>query len=68
MISTTPLREDNIYKDKHHYLASGNRVAKLFASESRREAENEIIYKALNQSLNAMVYDRWDHTILTVSK
>ncbi|MDH5650354.1 MAG: hypothetical protein OEZ39_00630 [Gammaproteobacteria bacterium] len=68
VVKNTPLRDNNIYKDKHHYLSSSNRVAKLFASESKRAAENEIIYKALNQSLNAMVYNRWDHTILPTKK
>jgi hypothetical protein len=33
-------------------------VAKLFASKYRPNAENEVIYKALNQSLTAMIYLR----------
>ena len=59
---TTPLSENNIYTDKHHYLQDKD-VAKLFASsKSDKSTENEIIYKALNQSLNAMVYFRTELT------
>ena len=59
VIDNTPLPADNIFTNHHHYLASECRkVAKLFSSESRQNTENEVIYKALNQSLNAMVYLR----------
>ncbi|MBC6436265.1 hypothetical protein FM036_45985 [Nostoc sp. HG1] len=59
VIDNTPLRADNIFTNYHHYLASECRkVAKLFSGESRQNTENEVIYKALNQSLNAMVYLR----------
>lgn len=58
LMSNTPLRERNMFTERHHYLSSGTRVAKLFASKNRPNAENEVIYKALNQSLNAMVYLR----------
>lgn len=47
---------------KHHYLAGVDSVAKLFADERKKSAENEIFYKALNQSLNAMVYYRKEPT------
>ena len=58
VIKTASLRKDNSYTEKHHYLADVDRVAKLFADERSKSAENEIFYKALNQSLNAMVYYR----------
>ncbi|MGD0229918.1 MAG: hypothetical protein ABSC19_06095 [Syntrophorhabdales bacterium] len=58
VIRNTPLRKDNFYTEKHHYLAYNPKVAKLFASKYRPNTENEVIYKALNQSLNAMVYLR----------
>lgn len=61
---TTPLRKDNTYTNKHHYLAGVNYVAKLFADEGKRSADNELFYKALNQSLNAMVYYRDRESIL----
>lgn len=48
-------RKDNFYTVKHHYLASGNRVAKLFTSSNAKGQEAEPFYKALNQSLNALV-------------
>jgi hypothetical protein len=65
VISNTPLKsKDNIYTQKHHYLAFSRRVAKLFASKNVRGAENEVIYRALNQSLNAMVYLRGKETII----
>ena len=55
---TTPLRTDNIFTKEHHYLGEVDSVAKLFADERKKSADNEIFYKALNQSLNAMVYYR----------
>jgi hypothetical protein len=39
------------------------RVAKLFSSEKSKDLSNEPIYKAINQSLNAMVYFRHDAPI-----
>jgi hypothetical protein len=47
---------DKLYSQtlSHHYLAKGP-VAKIFASKFNKEGENEPFYKALNQSLNAMV-------------
>lgn len=47
-------RPNNSYTDKHHYLAQGSRVAKLFATQKTKSAENEPFYNALNQALNAM--------------
>lgn len=48
---------DKLYSQtqSHHYLAEGERVAKIFASKFNKDGENEPFYKALNQSLNAMV-------------
>lgn len=44
--------------DGFHYLAD-TRVAKLFASgKAERAQENEALYKAINQSLNATIYFR----------
>jgi len=40
---------------KHHYL-NKEQVAKLSESTKNKTQEHEIIYKALNQSLNAMIY------------
>jgi hypothetical protein len=63
--SNTPLKsEDNMYTRKHHYIASADKVAKLFASKSLGNPENEVIYRALNQSLNAMVYLRGKKSII----
>lgn len=62
---STPLRNvDNTYTQKHRYLSSNRRVAKLFASKGERGEEKEIIYKAINQSLNAMVYFKNEGSIL----
>lgn len=52
---TTSLEKGYPPIKKHHYLAGVESVAKLFASEGKNSADNEIFYKALNQSLNAMV-------------
>jgi hypothetical protein len=49
------LHENNTYTNKHHYLANSPRVAKVFASNAQRGADAEPFYKALNQSLNALV-------------
>lgn len=52
--SSGVFRRDNFYTEKHHYLSRGSRVAKLFATDNAKAAENEPFYKALNQALNAM--------------
>jgi hypothetical protein len=54
---TSPCRRDNIYTKQHHYL-SGGRVAKLFADEKTKGADNEVFFKALNQTLNGLIYYR----------
>ncbi len=53
--SSGVFRADNTYTNKHHYLSSSPRVAKLFATSNSKQFENEPFYKALNQVLNAMV-------------
>lgn len=58
LVRTTPLRKDNMFTERHHYLASSQKVAKLFASKNKPATESEAIYRALNQSLNALVYLR----------
>lgn len=60
----TPHVENNIYKNDYHYLKDKGKVAKLFAGENNRNIENEVIFKALNQSLNAMVYHRDSESII----
>lgn len=52
---TRPYRNGNMLSDEHHYIKGSPRVAKLFASSKGQANENEPIYKALNQTLNAMV-------------
>jgi hypothetical protein len=68
VIQTTPARRDNIYTKQFHYLEGADTVAKLFADERKKSAENEIFYKALNQSLNAMVYYRGKESIIKISE
>lgn len=63
VITSTPLRKNNKYIEDHHYMASGS-VAKLFASGKNKDLSNEPIYKAINQSLNAMVYFRHGTSIV----
>ena len=65
---TTPLRSDNIYTKKHHYLSDAESVAKLFSEEGKKTSENEVFYKALNQSLNAMIYYRNRESIIKIPK
>ena len=65
VINNTPLKKDNSYTEKHHYLdEENNYVAKLFSSDTKKKTENEIVYKAINQSLNAMVYYRNSSTLI----
>lgn len=57
----------NTETQKHHYLSASKKVAKLFKTSKKKASENaqspisekilenEQIYKALNQSLNAMI-------------
>jgi len=47
--------ENNMHTKKHHYLSQSPKVAKLFATSASKAMENEPFYKALNQTLNAMV-------------
>lgn len=68
LTSRTPLEEDNIYTEKHHYLTAGDRVAKLFESEKVRNREYDPIYKALNQCLSALVYHRGSRSVVTSSQ
>lgn len=58
VVENTPFEKNYPYTQEQHYLNADNRVAKLFATSSSKEIENEPIYKALNQCLNAMVYNR----------
>ena len=64
VLSNTPLRERNMFTEQHHYISTNPKVAKLFASKNKPNVENEVIYKALNQSLNAMVYLRHRGSII----
>jgi hypothetical protein len=63
VVRDTPLRKDNSYTQEHHYM-SDDRVAKLFSSEKSKDLSNEPIYKAINQSLNAMIYFRHEPPML----
>jgi len=63
VIRNTPLIKENMYTQQHHYMDTGN-VAKLFSSERGKDLSNELIYKAINQSLNAMIYFRHDTSII----
>lgn len=53
--ASQPYQAGNSYTKKHHYLSQSPRVAKVFATSNSKAPENEPFYKALNQSLNAMV-------------
>ena len=62
LIRNTPLKKDNMYTQEHHYMTDDS-VAKLFSSEKSKDLSNEPIYKAINQSLNAMIYFRHEPPI-----
>lgn len=63
VVSTSPCQRNNIYTKEHHYLCGG-RVAKLFADAKSKGAENEVFFKALNQSLNGLIYYRGRGSII----
>jgi hypothetical protein len=46
---------DNLYTAKHHYLSSGDRIAKLFASSNSKGHETELLFRTINQSLNGLI-------------
>lgn len=49
----------NVNINDHHYIDSKSAsVAKLFSSEKSRSEDNELVSKAINQNLNALVYYR----------
>lgn len=57
VMQNTPLDPHWSNITSHHYLnKESESVAKLFTSNNARNQDNDTIYKALNQSLNAMVY------------
>ena len=47
-------RMNNTHTTEHHYISTCEKVAKVFATESKSQ-EQEPFYKALNQVLNAYV-------------
>lgn len=53
VITETYLTKNNTYTEQHHYLTEP-KVAKLYDS-AKDNPDNELIYKAINQSLNAML-------------
>jgi hypothetical protein len=65
ILTVIPNFERHSYIDRHHYVCQANdSVAKLFAGEKNAKIENEIFYKAINQSLNSMVYYRKSNSII----
>ena len=60
--SNTLFRSDNGLWDEHHYLQGKAEVAKLFASGTGRQEENDPIYKALAQCLGALTQSDWEGT------
>jgi hypothetical protein len=62
--SSGVFRENNSYTNKHHYLATSMKVAKLFSSNIQKGQELEPFYKALNQALNAFVSMRTNDVLL----
>jgi hypothetical protein len=56
VVTDSPLRRDQ-YIQRHHYM-SNCKVAKLFSSKKDKDLMNEPVYKAINQTLNAMIYFR----------
>lgn len=55
VVQNTPLKADNVFINEHHYLKPPLRVAKLFASKTLPNTENEALFRALNQTLNGLI-------------
>lgn len=56
MVDTGLDGPDKNTKIQSHRSMRNNEIAKLFVSSKEKAQENEVVYKALNQGLNAMVY------------
>ena len=46
-----------LVEQEHHYLST-QKIAKLFESNSKKEAEGEPMFKAITQSINSFIYFR----------
>lgn len=73
VLSSTPLEDPkawSYYTERHRYLSNKEElVAKLFTSGTTgKQSENDVIFKALTQSINAMVYFKDKPSILEVKK
>jgi hypothetical protein len=60
------LSRTTILAQQHHYLRGG-KIAKLFASGRATDADRDQIYRALNQSLNALIALRSNAPITRVN-
>jgi hypothetical protein len=56
--SRTPLRRTQRLARVFHQLAAGRHVAKLFASDHQRAADNDPVFRAVNQVLNGLIQGR----------
>lgn len=69
-VKSSPLLDDfatvKLLIPGHHYFIS-EKVAKLFSSENNRGIDQEIIYKALNQCLNSLIYYRQNGSAIVSS-
>jgi len=69
LLKHTPITENNVYINKHHYNNEKNtKVAKLFASSFNKQIENETIFRAINQCLNATIYNKFSSSIIPNNK
>lgn len=67
VLKDTPLEDPHSWSmtDKHRYLENIE-VAKLFSGENGKNPDNEIMYKAITQSLNSLVYYKQKPSIMPV--
>jgi len=63
LYDNTPFISDHIATRAHHYLARGNEVATLFASEKGQQ-DNDPIFRAVNQCLNGYIYNAGQPTLV----
>ena len=65
--ASTPLEHPDTINN-HHYL-NNDEVAKLFNSaKGKNSSDNEVIYKAISQSLNSMIYYKSAGSIISKQK
>lgn len=60
----TPFRKGNTLAEEHHHIKNVSTVAKLFATDTKRNEDNDPIFRALNQCLNGYVHNKGQELLI----